>query len=185
MDGNAFDTWTRTRAAAANRRTVIGWSLTAGLAAALTRLQPAKAQFGGGGGSCTYQITLTSSLDAGTSATGTLAIEIGDDGAIDSGSLTLAGQPQAPVVGQATGPAIDLLASLSDGTTLSLTGVAGKNIADCNSSILGSLANPDTGQVGTWQATSGSGSGSSSGTTPPPPASGSGSGSGSGTGSGT
>lgn len=191
MDSNAFDSWTRTRAAAANRRTMLGWSLTAGLAAALTRFQPANAQFGGGGngsGSCTYNVTLTSSLDSATSVTGTLDIEISDDGAIDTGSLTLTGQTLAPVVGQTTGPAIDLLASLSDGTTLSLTGVASSDIGSCNASILGSLANPDTGQIGTWQATSGSGaaSGSGSGTTPPPPSSGqSGSGSGSGAGAGS
>lgn len=193
MDGKAFDSWTRTRATAANRRTVLGWSLTAGLAAALTRFQPANAQFGGGdggNGSCTYKVSLTSSLESGTLVSGSLAIDIGDDGAIDTGSLTLTGQAKASVVGQVTGPAIDLLASLADGTTLSLTGVAGSDISACNASIVGSLANPDTGQIGTWQATSGSGtssgSGSGSGTTPPPPSSGqSGSGSGTGTGAGS
>jgi len=180
MDGNAFDSWTRTRATAANRRTVIGWSLTAGLAAALSRLQPANAQFGGGGGSgsCTYNVTLTSSLDSSTSVSGTLVVDIGDGGAIDSGSLTLTGQPRASVVGQANGPAIDLLASLSDGTTLSLTGVGGSDIGSCKATILGSLANPDTGQIGTWQTASGSGTGSGSGN-------GSGSGSGNGSGPGT
>lgn len=195
MDGNAFDTWTRTRAAVSNRRTVLGWSLTAGIAAAVSRLQPAGAQFGGGGaGSCTYQVTLNSSLDASSSVTGSLVIDVGDDGAIDTGSLTLSGQPQAAVVGQATGPAIDLLVSLSDGTTLSLTGVSSAPVSGCTGSIFGVLANPDTGQIGTWQTASGSGSGSGSGSTAPPisgqsgsgtgTGSGSGSGSGSGTGSG-
>jgi hypothetical protein len=165
MDGNRFDSWTRTRATVSNRRTMLGWSLTAGIAAALTRLQPANAQFGGGGGngSCTYNVTLTSSLDPSTSITGSLAIDIGDGGAIDTGSLTLTGQAQASVVGQATGRAIDLLVSLSDGTTLSLTGVGGSDISSCNASILGSLANPDTGQIGTWQTAAGSGGGSGAG----------------------
>lgn len=192
MDGNAFDSWTRTRATAANRRTVLGWSVATGLAAALSRLQPTKAQFGGGGGSCTYNVTLTSSLDPNASVTGTLVIDIGDGGAIDTGSLALTGQAQASVVGQATGPAIDLLAALADGTTLSLSGVSGSDIDSCSTSIFGSLANPDTGQIGTWEAVSGSGSGSSSGSTAPPisgqsssgPGSGSGTGGGSGSGGG-
>jgi hypothetical protein len=195
MDGKSFDSWTRTRATATNRRKVLGLSLTAGLAAAASRLHPASAQFGGGGsGTCTYKVSLTSSLDPSASVSGSLVIDIGDDGAIDTGSLTLTGQAQSSVVGQANGRAIDLLVSLSDGTTLSLTGVGTSDISSCQASILGPLANPDTGQIGTWQANSGSGSGSSSGsgsgTTPPPPGSGqagsgTGAGNGSGNGSGT
>ena len=194
MDGTSFDSWTKARATAANRRTMLGWSFTAGIAAALGRVLPTSAQFGGGEGSCTYTVTLTSSLTPGVAATGALEIAIGDDGAIDEGTLTLAGQSAAQVVGQANGVAIDLLAALSDGTTLSLIGVAGAAISDCASPILGVLANPDTGQVGTWKAESGqgSGSGSGSGATAPPPAGqtgsgsgGSGAGGGSGTGGGS
>ena len=151
MDSKSFDTWTRARAAATNRRKLLRWSLTGGVASVLSRVLPASAQFGGGG-SCTYAVTLTSSVTAGATATGSLVIEIGDGGAIDSGSLTLTGQSAASVVGQATGPAIDILASLADGTTLSLTGVSGSAVSDCSSPISGSLANFGTGQVGTWQA---------------------------------
>ena len=86
MDSKRFDSWTRTRATSANRRTVLGWSLTAGLAAAMTRLQPAKAQFGGGGsGSCTYQVTLTSSFDPSTSVSGALVIDIHNRATAGSG----------------------------------------------------------------------------------------------------
>jgi len=152
MDDNSFDTWTRSHAAASNRRTLLGWSLTAGVASLLSRVLPTSAQFGGDGGSCTYSVTLTSSITAGATATGSLEFEIADGGAIDTGSLTLAGQSAASIVGQATGPAIDVLASLADGTILSLTGVAGSAVSDCASPIFGSLANLGTGQIGTWQA---------------------------------
>ncbi len=157
MDGNHFDRWTRARATTANRRSLLGWSLTAGVAAAIARFQPAAAQFGNGG-SCTYSVTLVSSLTAGATATGTLVFEVGQDGVIDSGTLTLTGQAPASVTGQATGAAIDLLVSLPDGTLLSLTGVASAPIGTCGGPIVGFLANPGTGQLGTWEAT-GSGSG--------------------------
>lgn len=159
MDGKSFDSWTRTRATGTNRRALIGWSLTAGVAGALARVLPASAQFGGGGnGTCTYNISLASSLESGATVTGTLTIDIGNGGAIDTGSLALTGQSPASVVGQASGPVIDVLAALSDGTTLSLTGVGNGPISSCSAAIQGSLANPDTGQIGTWQTQSGSGS---------------------------
>ncbi|MCA9860055.1 MAG: hypothetical protein KC438_10045 [Thermomicrobiales bacterium] len=168
MNSNRFDTWTRTRSATANRRSILGWSLTAGVAAALTRLQRADAQFGdGSNGSCTYAVTLTSSFDSSQTVSGTLVLDMGNGGAIDTGSLSLAGQGPASVVGQATGPAVDLLAALGDGTALSLTGVASGPIEQCSSPIVGFLANPDTGQLGTWRAESSEGD---SGQTSAPPA---------------
>lgn len=161
MDSKSFDSWTRTHASSTNRRKLIGWSLTAGVAGAFARVLPASAQFGGGGsGTCTYTVSLTSSFSTGTAVTGTLTIDIGDGGAIDTGSLALTGQSPASVAGQATGPAIDLLASLSDGTTLSLTGVSTGPISSCTGTIQGSLANPDSGQIGTWQTATGPGSAS-------------------------
>jgi len=152
MDDNRFDRWTRTRATSANRRSLLGWSLIAGVAAAASRLQPAAAQFGNGG-ACNYSVTLVSSLTAGATATGTITFEVGQDGAIDTGSLTLTGQAAASVTGQATGSSIDLLVSLADGTLLSLTGVASAPISACGGPIVGFLANPGTGQLGTWEAT--------------------------------
>lgn len=186
MDSRSFDNWTRTRATTANRRQLLGWSATGAVAAALARLRPASAQFNGSAGSCTYAVQLTSTLSTGAAVSGTLVIDVGDGGAIDTGSLTLAGQAAASVVGQATGLAIDLLAALPDGTTLSLTGVGAGAISKCANPIQGFLANPDNGQLGTWQAVPSSGSGSSSSTAAPAPASGqSGSGSGSGSGGGS
>lgn len=167
MNSRSFDNWTRTHATTANRRSLLGWSLTAGLATALSRLQPTAAQFGNGG-SCTLAVTLTSSLPGGGSTSGTLVLDIGDGGAIDTGSLTLAGQPPASVVGQATGPAIALLAALQDGTKVFLNGVSGSGISTCSGSILGVLANADAEQIGTWEAQPG-GSAPLPTSTPTPP----------------
>jgi hypothetical protein len=170
MDSRSFDNWTRARAVTANRRKLLGWSLTAGVAGALSRVLPASAQFDGASGSCTYDIELTSSITAGATATGSLEFELADGGAIDAGSLTLQGQAAVPVVGQATGPAVDLLASLADGTVLSLTGIGSGPIAECPDALNGYLANAGTGQLGTWTASS---TGSSSPTPTPTPQSGS------------
>ena len=153
MDGNAFDRWTRTRASATNRRSLMGLTASASVATVLSRILPASAQFDGGeGGSCTYTVTLTSSVTSGAVATGELVIDIGQDGAIDSGTLTLQGQQAASVVGQATGLAIDLQVALNDGTALALSGVASGAISDCAATIQGLLANADNGQLGTWTA---------------------------------
>src|SRR6478672_4715174 len=132
MDASRFDTWTRTRVTTTSRRSLLGWSLTASVAAGLARLQPATAQ---GGGPCTYAVTLTSSLDTSSTVSGTLVIDIANDGAIDTGSLTLHGQPAASVVGQAQGFAVDLLAALDDGSLLSLTGVSESDVSTCSDPI--------------------------------------------------
>ena len=89
MNSRSFDNWTRTHATTANRRSLLGWSLTAGLATALSRLQPTAAQFGNGG-SCTLAVTLTSSLPGGGSTSGTLVLDIGDGGAIITGDAAMA-----------------------------------------------------------------------------------------------
>src|SRR6188472_1793288 len=119
MDANSFDLWTRTRAAATNRRSFLGRSLGAG--AALARFHPVAGQTEG---TCTYSVTLTSSTTSVATVFGALVIDIAGDGAIDTGSLTLRGQPAASVVGQAQGSVVELLAALDDGSLLSLTGVS-------------------------------------------------------------
>jgi hypothetical protein len=71
MDAKSFDSWTRSRAAATNRRTLLGAILAGGVATLFSRKLSASAQLGGGGGgSCTYAVTLTSSLTTGATAAG-------------------------------------------------------------------------------------------------------------------
>lgn len=152
MQSTRFDSWTRSRAERTNRRAALSLSAMTALGAALTRILPSGAQFSGGSGSCTYDVSLTSSLGVTGSVLGTLVIDIGDDGAIDTGSLTLQGQAVASVVGQVFGQEIALSASLADGTVLSLVGITAANVAACSQPITGSLANADNGQLGTWQA---------------------------------
>lgn len=165
MDATRFDTWTRARAAATNRRAILGWSLAAGTAA-IGLIRPTLAQ---AGGTCTYTVTLVSSTTAGATISGTLAIDIGTDGAIDTGSLTLQGQAAASVVGQVQGPAIELLAALADGSLLSLVGVSKADVSTCSDQVFGSLANADTHQLGTWLATPGSSASGSVPAQPQPP----------------
>ena len=166
MDAKRFDRWTRARVVATNRRSFLGRSLGVGAATALARFYPVAAQTGG---SCTYSIALTSSTTSGAAVSGTLVIDIGVDGAIDTGSLTLQGQPAASVVGQAQGPAVELLAALDDGSLLSLIGVSETDVTTCSDLVFGSLANVDSRQIGTWLATPGAAA-TDSGQAQPPPA---------------
>lgn len=165
MNAIRFDRWTRTRAAATNRRAFLGWSLAAGTVTALAPFRSTAAQ---SGGTCTYSVNLTSSTTVGASVSGTLVIDIGGDGAIDTGSLTLQGQATASVVGQIQGPVLDLLAKLADGSLLSLMGVSESDVATCAEPIFGTLANANSDQLGTWLATPSTTSAGSSPVQPPP-----------------
>lgn len=112
---------------------------------------PVAAQFGGSG-DCTSAIQIASTITPGAVSTGILTFTVGPEGAIDTGSLALDGQPTVSVAGQATGRVIDLLIPLADGTTLSLHGLAGDAIATCGSPMQGIFVNPATGQIGAWVA---------------------------------
>jgi hypothetical protein len=151
VEDSRFDAWTRLRARSTGRRGFLGWSLAGGIAAGLSRVSPINAQFGGNG-PCSFSITLTSTITAGAVVSGTLEFAIGADGAIDPGSLALEGQATSPVVGQASGPAVALLASLGDGTSLFLSGMAASDQITCANALQGHLSNADSGQLGTWIA---------------------------------
>lgn len=166
MDSKRFGNWTRDRARRLSRRDALRIMGAGSAAVALQSL--ASTTLAQPGGSCTYEVSLTSSLDTGSTVSGILVIDIGEGGAIDTGSLSLSGQAQASVVGQATGPAIDLLASLDGGSILALSGVANTDIAACAAAILGSLANADAEQIGTWTATPGTPAPSGVPVQPPP-----------------
>src|SRR5215207_7839137 len=81
------------------------------------------AQFDGAG-QCVLQISATVQLGptAGQSFQGTLSISIGDDGAVDFGTLQFADGTSVPVVGQATGRSIRLRAGSAPDTTITFIG---------------------------------------------------------------
>ncbi len=151
MKDSQFDAWTRLWTRRTARRGLLGWSLAGSVAAALSRVSPADAQFGDDG-HCSYAVTLTSTITPGAEVGGTLEFETGQDGAIDTGSLILGGQPPAQVVGQASGSMVNLLVRLGDGTLLELSGMVASDRFECAGAIQGYLSNPGSSQLGTWIA---------------------------------
>jgi hypothetical protein len=93
----------------------------------------------------------------GTIYEGTLSLDIGADGAIDSGSLaTLDGQSY-PLVGHAAGRGLDVRIDLGNGQLLTLTGTAELDFSICQGDAAGSFAGPEMGNMGTWTTVSGGG----------------------------
>jgi hypothetical protein len=169
MDPRQFDALSRTLAQGASRRqtlTRVGAAgLLAGLAAALGRGR-SEALPAVQGETCRLDIVATVRL--GPNATermqtdtpgelrGELDFTLDPDGAIDAGSLRLDDGPQLPVVGQATGRAINLRADFSpvrEGLTLVLVGTAQEPLRRCQGAVDGLLTGPAIGDLGDWHAT--------------------------------
>ena len=138
MDPQQFDALSRTFAHASTRRRAIARvgaaGLLAGLAGALGRGR-AEALPAAQGETCRLAIVATVRLgpdatermqtDVPGELRGELSFTLGPDGALDAGRLLLDGGPEAPVVGQATGHALNLRADLSvvqEGLALVLVG---------------------------------------------------------------
>ncbi|MEZ4504714.1 MAG: hypothetical protein R2848_02355 [Thermomicrobiales bacterium] len=86
----------------------------------------------------------------GTVYQGTLSLDIGATGAIDSGSFdTLDGQHYA-VVGHAAGRGLDARVDLGNQQLLTLTGTAENAFELCQGAAAGSFMGPEMGNMGTW-----------------------------------
>lgn len=93
----------------------------------------------------------------GTVYEGTLSLDIGGDGAIDSGVFTTLDGAVYPLVGEAEGRALDLRIDLGNGLLLTLTGTAENDFAICQGAAAGSFAGPEMGNMGTWTTVAGGG----------------------------
>ena len=81
---------------------------------------------------------------------GTLSLDIGAEGAVDSGSFdTLDGQSY-PLVGHAEGRGLDVRVDLGDAQLLTLTGTAENPFELCQGAAAGSFMGPEMGNMGTW-----------------------------------
>jgi hypothetical protein len=102
---------------------------------------------------------------------GVISFALGPDGAIDAGRLLLDGGPEVPVVGQATGRALNLRADLQavqEGLALVLVGTAEEPVSRCTGAVDGMLTGPLPGDLGDWHATATAGSDAGVTTTTPP-----------------
>lgn len=111
------------------------------------------AQFGGGG--CTLMISGIVELgpNAGQTFEGTLSISIGQDGAIDSGSLQFSDGTTAPVVGQATGRSIRLRVGSDPSSTITFTGSGVFPLDQCSGDLAGAFVGTGLQNIGVWNAT--------------------------------
>ena len=184
MDPQQFDALSRTLAHSSSRRRAIGRiggaGLIAGLATALGRgrseaLPVAQDE--------TCHLAIVATVRLGPDATermqtdvpgelrGEITFALGRDGAIDAGRLLLEGGPEAPVVGQATGRAVNLrvdLEAIQDGLALVLVGTAEEPLSRCTGAVDGLLTGPLPGDLGDWHATATASAGETR-TTPPTP----------------
>jgi len=108
----------------------------------------------GGGDECTLNIAGTVSLgpNTGQSFQGTLTISIGDDGAIDSGTVAFSDGTSEPVVGQVTGRSIRLRFGTDPSTALTFVGTGVFPVDQCSGELSGAFAGPGVENVGVWIA---------------------------------
>jgi hypothetical protein len=112
-----------------------------------------------GQGQCVLDISGTTQIgpNAGQTFQGTLSISIGSDGAIDSGTLQVAGGPSEPVVGQATGRSIRLRIGSDPDSMVTFTGSGVSPLDECTGDLAGAFTGPGLENIGFWSATAQSG----------------------------
>ena len=170
MDANRFDTIAKGVAGTATRRTALGTMVASGLLTALglrdaplaAQDQPKqpKQQDQADQPQKTCVLDFTATVRQGPSANsnarqvkGELTFTLTGKGSLDKASLRLASGASVPVVGQATGPSLQLRVQLGPNQTLIAIGVGEHDIADCQGAIDGVATGPATGDLGDWHAT--------------------------------
>ncbi len=145
MDGDRFDSLSRLFSQRLSRRRAIGRVGTgATLAAVGGAVGPARSRAAAQGNDCSVDLTATVLVGSstGTTLTGRLTFEVGDDGAIDSAELVTDDGDNFRVVGQATGRALNLRIDLGGGVALSLNGTAQQDVLLCSGAIAGVFSGP-------------------------------------------
>jgi hypothetical protein len=167
MDPRQFDALSRTVAGGVSRRQALARfgaaGVLAGLIGALGRDRPVHALPRAQTETCRLVIVATVRLGPSADALlqgekpgelrGEISVALGADGAIDRGRLRLGGGQELPVVGQATGRAIDLRVEAGIGQALVFTGTAQQPLARCQGAVDGLFTGPQAGDLGDWHAT--------------------------------
>jgi hypothetical protein len=158
MDAGRFDALSRSFATRRSRRFALKSLGLAGAAAAFGAEQAPAAS-----GSCALHIFAKTSAGPhkNTTYTGTLHMEIGEGGAIDSGTFDLDDGSSHPLVGQTTGRALNLRVTLATGKILELNGTADIDLLLCRGAASGTFGGPGDTDIGTWRT----GTGATTGTT--------------------
>lgn len=152
MDGKRFDALSRSVATPATRRTALGGMVASGLLAAFGIKQvPAVAQE-----AATCAIDFVATVRQGPTANqelrGELSFGLSGKGALENATLLLADGTSVPVVGQATGHALQLRVQLAANQPLIAIGVGEQEIAACQGAIDGLVTGPAAGDLGDFHA---------------------------------
>lgn len=167
MDPRQFDALSRAVADGVSRRRVLArlgaGGLAAGFAAAIGRGRTGAALPTAQADTCRLEIVANVRLGPSAGALldgdvpgelrGELSFALGADGTIDRGRWRLEGGAELPVVGHATGRAINLRARAGDGQVVVLVGTAEEGLDRCTGAVDGLLTGPEVGDLGDWHAT--------------------------------
>ena len=83
---------------------------------------------------------------------GDLRFALSDTGTLEQGALLLRNGTSLPVVGQATGYALQMRIALEPRVALVAVGVGEREIRDCTGAIDGVVTGPQVGDLGDWHA---------------------------------
>ncbi len=164
MDASRFDTLAKRLAAPTTRRATLGAAAASGLLSALGFSRTAPAVRAAQGGTCvvafaaqvlqgpSIQQTLMPNGARAGEVRGDLSFSLSATGNLENATLTLADGTTLPVVGQATGHALQVRIELAPRTALVAVGVGEQEIARCRGAIDGVATGPEVGDLGDWHA---------------------------------
>ena len=160
MDADRFDSLSRRMAAPTTRRATLGAMVASalGLGAVAPTVQAAQGQV------CTMAFVTTVRVGPSVSQPltpdgnqpgqlqGELRFSLSQTGNLENAALQLANGTNLPVVGQATGHALQLRIALDENLAVVAQGVGAEEIAACKGAVDGTTAGPQTGDLGEWHA---------------------------------
>src|SRR5215212_2689119 len=160
MDADRFDSLSRSIAAPTTRRATLGAMVASalGLGAVAPTVQAAQGQV------CTMAFVTTVRLGPSVSQPltpdgnqpgqlqGELRFSLSQTGNLENAALQLSNGTTLPVVGQATGHALQLRIALDKNLALVAQGVGAEEIAACKGAVDGTTSGPQTGDLGEWHA---------------------------------
>lgn len=169
MDAEQFDSLTRQFGTSTSRRVALGAGVAGGVLRALgfgpvaAEEQPTQEQ-AAQASTCTLafaaNVRLGPSLKQALTETGTtpgelrgqLRFALDAKGTLQNASLRLADGTSLPVIGEATGHALQVRITLAERVALVAVGVGEQPIADCRGAIDGVVTGPQVGDLGDWHA---------------------------------
>lgn len=160
MDASQFDSLSKRVATPATRRATLGAMVASvfGLSSAPPVARAAPGQ------TCTMSFVAAVRLGPSVNATlvpgttqpgqmqGKLTFALDENGKLENASLTLPDNTSLPVVGQATGNALQLRISIDGKVAVVAMGVGEAEIAECKGAVDGTTAGPQVGDLGEWHA---------------------------------